>query len=125
MLHRIIEKRLQTAVAAVLPDANLDSVKVRPCPDPKFGDYQCNALMGLAKERKRNPRQLAEEVLTKLDVSEVVEKVELAGAGFLNFRLSAGAVAKWLSAAHRGEHLFVSSGSAASRSAKEKSIASN
>lgn len=107
MIHKIIEQRLQTAVLAVLPDANLATVQVRPCPDPKFGDYQCNALMSLAKERKRNPRQLAEEVLKKLDVTDVAEKVDLAGAGFLNFRISKGAMATTLLAAHRGEHLFL------------------
>jgi arginyl-tRNA synthetase len=35
---------LQQAVKAVFPDANPDSLLVRPCPDPKFGDYQTNAL---------------------------------------------------------------------------------
>ena len=37
------------AVTAVLPDADTASLLVRPCPDPKFGDYQSNALMSLAK----------------------------------------------------------------------------
>ena len=65
---------------------------VRPCPDPKFGDYQTNALMSLAKARKMNPRQLATDVVAKLDVAEVCEKVEIAGAGFLNFRLKPAAL---------------------------------
>jgi arginyl-tRNA synthetase len=59
---------------------------VRPCPDPKFGDYQSNALMSLAKARKLNPRQVATDVVGKLDIGEWCEKVEVAGAGFLNFR---------------------------------------
>ncbi|MDB6111621.1 MAG: arginyl-tRNA synthetase, partial [Pedosphaera sp.] len=79
---------------------------VRPCPDPKFGDYQTNALMSLAKERKLNPRQLATDVLAKLDVSEWCEKVEIAGAGFLNFHLKTSTLAKTLESAARGEHLF-------------------
>jgi arginyl-tRNA synthetase len=104
--HKSIELRLQAAVSAVLPDANTASVLVRPCPDPKFGDYQTNALMSLAKERKLNPRQLATDVLGKLDVAEWCEKVEIAGAGFLNFHLKTSALAKTLEAAARGEHLF-------------------
>ena len=56
MLHLLLEQRLREAVAKGLPDANLTSVQVRPCPDPKFGDYQSNSLMALAKERKLNPR---------------------------------------------------------------------
>lgn len=90
----------------MLPEANVSNVLVRPCPDPKFGDYQTNALMSLAKERKINPRQLATDVLKQLDVSDWCEKVEIAGAGFLNFRLSKKAVGQTLASAARGEHLF-------------------
>jgi arginyl-tRNA synthetase len=103
--HKKIESALQTAVLAVLPDADVSTVLVRPC-DPKFGDYQSNALMSLAKTRKLNPRQLATDVLAKLDLSEVCEKVEIAGAGFLNFRLKNSLLAQTLEAAARGEHLF-------------------
>ncbi|MGN6641992.1 MAG: arginine--tRNA ligase [Verrucomicrobiota bacterium] len=100
-----IETRLQQAVTAVLPEADVASVLVRPC-DPKFGDYQSNALMSLAKTRKLNPRQLATEVVAKLDLSDLCEPIEIAGAGFLNFRLKPGTLAQALQAAIRGEHLF-------------------
>ena len=104
--HKQIELKLQTAVRAVLPEAEISAVLVRPCPDPKFGDYQSNALMSLAKARKINPRQLATDVLAKLDVSDLCEKVEIAGAGFLNFRLKNAVLSQMLKAAARGEHLF-------------------
>ena len=104
--HQKIESSLQAAVRAALPDADVSAVLVRPCPDPKFGDYQSNALMSLAKQRKINPRQLATDVLAKLDVSNVCEKVEIAGAGFLNFRLKNFVLMQTLEAAARGEHLF-------------------
>ncbi|HTV75676.1 MAG TPA: arginine--tRNA ligase, partial [Candidatus Baltobacteraceae bacterium] len=104
--HKQIELRLQAAAREILPDADVSIILVRPCPDPKFGDYQSNALMSLAKMRKLNPRQLAEKVLAKLDVSEVCEKVEIAGAGFLNFRLKPEVLAQTLEAAARGGHLF-------------------
>src|SRR4051812_24586395 len=106
MIHLLLEQRLREAVAKVLPDANLAAVFVRPCPDPKFGDYQTNSLMALAKERKMNPRQLATDVLAKLDVKNVCEKVEIAGAGFLNFRLTTQALGEAVASAARGEHLF-------------------
>ena len=106
VLHHLLEQRLQSAVASILTDAKLATILVRPCPDAKFGDYQTNALMALAKERKMNPRQLATDVVAKLDVSEWCEKVEIAGAGFLNFRLKAAAVEQTLAGAVRGEHLF-------------------
>ncbi|HVU28608.1 MAG TPA: arginine--tRNA ligase [Verrucomicrobiae bacterium] len=104
--HKQIESALQTAVGAVLPDADVSALFVRPCPDPKFGDYQSNALMSLAKQRKMNPRQLAENILAKLDVSDICGKVEIAGAGFLNFRLENSALEEVLQSATRGEHLF-------------------
>ena len=104
--HKQIELQLQAAVREVLPDADTSIVLVRPCPDPKFGDYQSNALMSLAKARKMNPRLLAEDVLKKLDVSAVSEKVEIAGAGFLNFRLKNPALTQTLETATRGGALF-------------------
>jgi arginyl-tRNA synthetase len=103
--HKQIELKLQAVIRAVLPDAGASAVLVRPC-DPKFGDYQSNALMSLAKARKMNPRQLAADTLAKLDVSDVCEKVEIAGAGFLNFRLKNSTLVESLQSAARGEHLF-------------------
>ena len=103
--HKQIELKLQAAVREILPEADVSAVLVRPC-DPKFGDYQSNALMSLAKVRKINPRQLATDTLAKLDVTEWCEKVEIAGAGFLNFRLKNSVLAQTLEAAARGEHLF-------------------
>ena len=54
-------------------------VLVRPCPDPKFGDYQSAALMSLAKARKLNPRQLAANVLAKLQVKMCAKKSKSRG----------------------------------------------
>jgi arginyl-tRNA synthetase len=106
VLHQILEQRLRQALSAVLPDAGGAVVPVRPCPDPKFGDYQTNALMALAKARKMNPRQLATEVAAKLDIAQWCEPVEVAGAGFLNFRLKPSAFAQVLREAASGRHLF-------------------
>ncbi len=106
MIHLALEQCLRQAVAAVLPDADTAALLVRPCPDPKFGDYQSNALMALAKERRMNPRQLATDVVARLDVSEWCDRVEIAGAGFLNFRVKPAALAQALAGATRGEHLF-------------------
>jgi arginyl-tRNA synthetase len=96
VLHRFLEQRLQLAVAAVLPDADAAAVRVRPCPDPRFGDYQASALIALAKARKLNPRQLAADVAARLDVSEWSQPAEIAGPGFLNFRLKIPALARAL-----------------------------
>jgi arginyl-tRNA synthetase len=105
-INKLIELRLQEAVLAVLPDADVASVLVRPCPDPKFGDYQTNALMGLAKARKINPRQLAADVFARLNLTELCERVEIAGAGFLNFHIKRQAQVAALEAAAAGGPLF-------------------
>src|SRR5829696_6617922 len=66
----------------------------------KFGDYQSNAAMGLAKEvaertgSKTNPRAVAEQIKAKLDLGEVASEVAIAGPGFLNVRLSPQWLAK-------------------------------
>ncbi len=97
---------MRQAVFAVLPDADVTAVMIRPCPEPRFGDYQSNALMALAKARKMNPRQLAADVAAKLDVTQWCQPVEIAGAGFLNFRLKTSAIEEVMRDAALGGPLF-------------------
>ena len=98
---------MRQALNDVLPDADSTAARVRPCPDPRFGDYQTNALMALAKARKINPRQLAADVAAKLDIADWCEPVEIAGAGFLNFRLKTDALARALQSVARGQQALV------------------
>lgn len=60
---------------------------VRPCPDSRHGDFQTNAALVQAKEAKANPRELAEKLMGALEIEDIAEKPEIAGPGFLNFRL--------------------------------------
>jgi arginyl-tRNA synthetase len=106
VLVRLLESRLQQAVLALVPEADPTAIRVKPCPDPKFGDYQTSALMSLAKARKANPRKLAEDVLAKLDVRDVCDAAEIAGAGFINFRLKPAAIAAEVATAAAGGSLF-------------------
>ena len=61
--------------------------------DTRFGDYQSNAAMVLAKQLKTNPRALAQQIVDKLDVADVCEKTSIDGPGFLNFTISRDALA--------------------------------
>ena len=97
---------MQQAVLSLMPAADVSSVLVRPCPEPKFGDYQTNALMGLAKRNHLNPREFATQVVEALDVDDCCEPVEIAGPGFLNFRLKTEAISDALVSAAKGEYLF-------------------
>ena len=80
---------------------------IRPCADPKFGDYQANGVMAVAKQRGENPRALAQEVIDKLDVTNFCEPPTIAGAGFINFRLKPAFVAEQAAAAAADERLGV------------------
>ena len=82
----LFEDRLKAALAGI-SDA---SPMVMPATDPRFGDYQTNVAMILAKQQRVNPRQLAQEIIGKLDVAGLSEPPEIAGAGFINFRLTPG-----------------------------------
>lgn len=59
----------------------------------KFGDYQCNAAMGLAKvlarktDQKISPRQVAGQIVAKLELHELADEISIAGPGFINIRL--------------------------------------
>ena len=66
--------------------------------DTRFGDYQSNAAMVLAKEAKTNPRQLAAKIAAAFDGGDICGAAEIAGPGFLNFRLKPDWVASRLAA---------------------------
>ncbi|MFL2499853.1 MAG: arginine--tRNA ligase [Porticoccaceae bacterium] len=63
---------------------------------PQFGDYQANGAMGAAKHLKTNPRDLAQKILDQVDLSEIAEKTEIAGPGFINITLKNDYIANCL-----------------------------
>jgi arginyl-tRNA synthetase len=93
--RELLSARLRDALAA----CELDPARgeVAQAADSRFGDYQANAAMVLAKEKKSNPRQLATDILQKLDVSSLATAPEIAGAGFINFRLEDSFIASAIS----------------------------
>src|SRR5437899_716077 len=87
----LLAKKLADALtAAKLPNAG----ELTPAGDARFGDYQTNAALVLAKQRGENPKTVAEKILAQLDVGEWCETPTVAGAGFINFKLRADAIAK-------------------------------
>ena len=82
-----LKERLRAGLTACgFEESALTRVGVGQAGDLRFGDYQSNAAMVLAKAAKQNPRALAEAVVEKTDVSGLAE-MEIAGPGFLNFRI--------------------------------------
>jgi len=88
----ILEDRISAAMKVVSGQEGCAAL-VRPATDPKFGDYQVNGIMPLAKQVKENPHKLAEKVVQKLDVSNICEEPEVARPGFINLRLKSDFVA--------------------------------
>lgn len=93
--RELLSARLRDALTA----CELDPARgeVAQAADTRFGDYQANAAMVLAKEKKTNPRQLATDILAKLDVTGLAASPEIAGAGFINFRLEDSFIASAIS----------------------------
>jgi len=86
-INQIINDALQKT------SIELDSVSVTEATKVEFGDYQFNGIMPLAKTLKRNPREIATEVVSSIKTDGAIFKVEVAGPGFINIWLSD----EWLS----------------------------
>ena len=99
------EKVSQALIAA---GASADSEpQVRQSAKVQFGDYQANGVMAVAKKLGMAPRQLAEQVLSHLDLSGIASKVEIAGPGFINIFLDPAFLAENVSSALKSERLGV------------------
>ena len=70
------------------PEVSSSRTTVERTRDPRHGDFQTNIAMRLAKTAGSKPRDLAGQIIALLPESELVEKVEIAGPGFINFHLS-------------------------------------
>lgn len=82
-----LRSRLRTALGS-LTDAPEPFVEMlKPSQDPKFGDFQANCAMSLAKLTKQSPRDVATSLVSKMDVTDLCDPPEIAGPGFINFRL--------------------------------------
>ena len=90
-----IEKLLQAALSTLPPDvlpADIKpTVEIERTRDAAHGDFATNIALQLAKPARKNPRQLAQAILDALPASELIEKAEIAGPGFINLRVAASA----------------------------------
>ena len=92
-MKTLIEELLTQALAAlpesaVPAEARSVGIEVENTRDAQHGDFASNLAMRLAKATRQNPRKLAEALVRALPPSTAVAKVEIAGAGFINFFLS-------------------------------------
>ena len=81
-----LEERVASAVSKLISPAP-PTPYVRPCLDPLHGDFQTNVAMVYGKAMKKNPVEVARQPGEVIFVRDIAEKPEIAGPGFLNFRL--------------------------------------
>ncbi|WP_433180541.1 arginine--tRNA ligase [Actinoallomurus sp. CA-150999] len=101
--QHVLAARVQAALGAAFGEPDADPV-IRPS---QFADFQANVALPLAKKLGRKPRDIATEIVAHLDVSDVCEKVEISGPGFINLTLGAGWIAGQAQAMYGDERLAV------------------
>ncbi|MFN2477443.1 MAG: arginine--tRNA ligase [Chthoniobacterales bacterium] len=108
----LLARKLSAALAAAeLPNAG----DITQATDSRFGDYQTNAALVLAKQRGENPRALAQKIIEKLDLGDLCEPPQVAGAGFINFTLLGSALEQKTTALLADERLGVAPAEAPKR----------
>ena len=94
-LSQTLSNQIQAAFAAAgIADS---PIILQPAKNAEFGDFQINGVMGAAKKLKQNPRELAQKVANELSGKGAFASAEVAGAGFVNLRLSPEFLANQLS----------------------------
>jgi len=99
----MLDARFKDAIHAAVPDLPIEQIKtlITPSRQPKFGDFQSNCAMPIAKRFKMQPRELATKIIEHLDVAGVAEpitEINIAGPGFINVTLLPEAISDALGA---------------------------
>lgn len=82
-----LRRRLHTALTDLVPEPAAYVEMLRPTQDAKFGDFQANCAMPLKAVLNLPPREIAEQIVSRLDVAELCEPPTIAGPGFINLTL--------------------------------------
>ncbi|HHF7204063.1 TPA: arginine--tRNA ligase [Haemophilus influenzae] len=86
-IQSILSDKIKQAMILAGSDQSCDAL-IRQSGKPQFGDYQANGIMAAAKKLGLNPREFAQKVLDNLQLSDIAEKLEIAGPGFINIFLN-------------------------------------
>lgn len=88
-LLQLLRETLQRLQGSVLPiDLDLEILQLERTRDPEHGDFACNVALKLAKPLARKPRDLANDIVTAIGSHPLIERIDIAGAGFINFFVS-------------------------------------
>ncbi|CAH3442871.1 Arginine--tRNA ligase, partial [Raoultella ornithinolytica] len=105
-IQALLSENVSQALIAAGAPADCEP-QVRQSAKIQFGDYQANGVMAVAKKLGMAPRQLAEQVLSHLDLNGIANKVEIAGPGFINIFLDPAFLAENVNSALASERLGV------------------
>jgi arginyl-tRNA synthetase len=100
-IEQLLARAVAALVGAVLPESPPDgALALERTRDAKHGDFATNAALRLAKPAGVKPRELAQKIIAALPASPLVERTEIAGAGFINFFLTPAAYGRELAVIH-------------------------
>ena len=105
-IQSILSDKIKQAMIAAGADESCDPL-VRQSGKAQFGDYQANGIMAAAKKLGTNPREFAQKVLQQANLSDIAEKLDIAGPGFINIFLNSEWLAKQASNAVLSENLGI------------------
>jgi arginyl-tRNA synthetase len=107
VLH-LLQQRFHDALAGLAPDPAPYAAMVKSAQDARFGDYQANCAMSLGKALGQPPRTVAQSIVERLRLDDLLEPPEIAGPGFINLRLRTDWLARQVRAMAADDRLGVS-----------------
>ena len=107
LLH-CIQDKFRAALQGFVADVEPYVAMIKPTQDAKHGDYQANCAMSLAKALGKKPRDIAQDLVARLQLGDLLEQPEIAGPGFINLRLQSSWLAKQVQAIAADDRLGVS-----------------
>ena len=93
-LDALIKNQIKEVILAALAKAEISfdgDINIEVPRDIKFGDFSANTAMLLAKQEKQAPRMIAQKIIDNMSIEDTyIDRIEIAGAGFINFYLKEG-----------------------------------
>jgi arginyl-tRNA synthetase len=105
-LKHALTELIQQSISLIAPEQQATTITLERPKQAQHGDFACNIAMQLAKALKRNPRDVAKDLIGDLPPSPYLEKAEIAGPGFINFFLTANAKQQIVKAILHGGESF-------------------
>jgi arginyl-tRNA synthetase len=88
----LLKRKLQEALTGLVADPAVYAAMLKPAQDARFGDYQANCAMPLAKQLGKKPPEVARAIVERLPLDDMLEPPVIAGPGFINLTLKS----EWL-----------------------------